>query len=154
MLYSTSIRLLPIYQPHQRLLTVVDITGITALGNQAYGVLFQKQFTQHLIACGCDCNCFQKYPYISDPQKFASKHLARLSQDTEFILRVRLQYSIVIEDYGPLTVLPLQKLFFQRRSSHLHRDTKRLESGQHTLGLPPCWSNVGTRIWRRWDRMH
>ena len=116
--YLTSIRLFPIYQPHQRFLTVVEYTRITARRNQAYGVRFQKQFTQRLIACGCVCNGFQKYLYISDPQIFASKHLACLSQNSDVILAVRFLYSLVIEDQGTLTILLLEK-FCSFSAAHL-----------------------------------
>ena len=97
--HSTSIFLFPIYQ-HQRLLTVVYITRIATRTYHIYGVVFQKLFTQHFIACRRIINGFQKYLYISKPNKFASAHLAHLSQDSDVILTVRFKYASIIEDLG------------------------------------------------------
>jgi hypothetical protein len=52
----------------------------------------------------------------ADAIVMASKHLARLFQDSDVILTVRFQYSTVIEDHRPLTFVPLENLFFQGRS--------------------------------------
>jgi len=65
-------------QPHQRFLTVIDIAAVFASRNEAYDIGLQKLFTQHLIACGSDCNGFQKNLYVTDLDKLSSKHSARL----------------------------------------------------------------------------
>ena len=66
--------LFPVDQLHQRFLTVIDIAAVSARRNEAYGIGFQKLFTQLLIACRSDCNVFQKNLYVTDLDKLSSKH--------------------------------------------------------------------------------
>ena len=47
---ATPVCLFLVDQPHQRFLTVIDITAVSARRNEAYGIGLQKLFTQHLIA--------------------------------------------------------------------------------------------------------
>jgi len=75
---ATPLCLFPVDLPHQRFLTVIDITAVFACRNEAYVIVIQKLFTQHLIACGSDCNGFQKNLYVTDLDKLSSKHSSRL----------------------------------------------------------------------------
>ena len=75
---ESPVSLFQVDQPDQGFLTVIDIAAVSARRNETCGIGLQKLLTQHLIACGSDCNGFQKNLYVTDLDKLSSKHSARL----------------------------------------------------------------------------
>jgi hypothetical protein len=48
--HSVFVCLFLLYQPHQRLFTIIYVTGIAIRVNETYGIKLQKPFSQYLVA--------------------------------------------------------------------------------------------------------
>jgi len=65
---------IPVDQPHQRFLTVIDITAVSTRRDETYGIGLEETFTQHLITRGRDSNGFQENLYVPYLHKISPEH--------------------------------------------------------------------------------